>query len=541
MTADEPAVPGPELPGLDAEVEGLDELARGIASAWAPRALASTTLGRERALVRLFGVSGLERGGLPLAGAVVDRSSGGSTERLAEGVSLPFGMALAEYAVPAQELANAVAHGYVDLVREAELLADRDHRARAEAAVAGLVAGALERIDANRTARRELSAVLGEPPLPRLAVSLRAKDASTAAREAAALAAAGFDILQVKVPVGRELSALLEAAGVEVEEWSPDDPARHRADASDVAPAGSQRGFAAIRRAVDEAGATRRAYVRLASAAPPLTAPEQAVVAAFERVDVVVADAMTEIVASGVDPDRALADHAFAAGIHHRAGTVVLVGPGPLVVGPDMAAGRPSDPATRSGRALGLQLLGIHLATACGLPADQLVAGAVPGFLAVEPQGAARALAEVVLRRRLLPGHALWFSGDGDPGRRDPFGALAALAGILPPDGSTDIVHVATGEGGATTEVAEASAARDSIAAGLLLARSRAGGALTGIALDHARGTLGAARAALDALARVGWGSILGEEFDAPDRRRYGSGAVVERSEANDPLSTAFG
>jgi hypothetical protein len=66
---------------------------------------------------------------------------------------------------------------------------------------------------------------------------------------------------------------------------------------------------------------------------------------------------MAEIVANAVEPDRALADHAFAHRLARRAGTMIIVGPGPLVVAPDLSSGVPSDPATRAGRALALQLL----------------------------------------------------------------------------------------------------------------------------------------------------------------------------------------
>ena len=95
--------------------------------------------------------------------------------------------------------------------------------------------------------------------------------------------------------------------------------------------------------------------------------PEGAVVAAFERVDMVEADPMAEIVGGGVDPDRSLADHAFAARFHRRADTMVSIGAGPLVVAPDLASGVPADVVTRSGRALALQLLGVALARADGI------------------------------------------------------------------------------------------------------------------------------------------------------------------------------
>ena len=65
--------------------------------------------------------------------------------------------------------------------------------------------------------------------------------------------------------------------------------------------------------------------------------------------------------------------------------------------------GVPSDPATRSGRALALQLLGVALAKADGIAADRIVVGAYPGWLADEPSAVARILAEVDIRRALFP------------------------------------------------------------------------------------------------------------------------------------------
>lgn len=543
-----PSRPEPGLPDLDRELAKLDELARGIAAAWAPRAAAATTIGRERALLRLYGVSGLDRSGLPLAGSVVDRYVGGSPARLADGVTLAFGSALVEYDIDPQQLATDVSAGLIDLALESRLLADRDQRTRADQTIRAIVDGALARIDANRTATRELCSVLGEPSPPWVSTSIRHAEAPGAALEARDLASAGFDVLRVEVPMGRELSGLLEAAGLDVEPWRSarstedmDGSSTSTASASDVerAPAGSQRGLAAIRQAVDEAAATRRAYVRLASAAPPLAAPEQAVVAAFERVDLVISDVMGEIVGSGVDPDRALADHAFAAAIHRRAGTTVLVGAGPLAVGPDLASGQPSTAATRSGRALALQLLGIHLARAAHLPADQLVAGALPAFLEDELSGSALALAEVALRRHLLPDHALWFSTEARQGAADAV-AQARIGGVLPGDGSVALLHVdpqGQGNQGRRVPADAAASARTTLDGGLLLARSRSGGVLAGPALEHARGTIRAAIATLEALAGEGWGSVLGEEFDDPERHRFGSDAVAERTEANDPLA----
>ncbi len=231
----------------------------------------------------------------------------------------------------------------------------------------------------------------------------------------------------------------MQSAGVEPPEWQPGTrggPGRRSTDidAPDPAPSGSQRALARLRRAADGVAAERRGYVRLGTAIPPLGVPEGAVVAAFERVDLVEADPVAEIVVGGVDPDRSLADHAFARRLHRRADTFVSIGPGPLVVAPDLHSGVPSDPATRSGRALALQLLGVALARADGLSADRIVVGAYPAWLADEPSAVARIMAEVDVRRTLFADHVIRFDeppADGHaagPGSAWSFVVAAALA-----------------------------------------------------------------------------------------------------------------
>ena len=73
-----------------AGLERLDALADPLAAAWAARARASTTVGRERAILRAFGVGGLDRDGRPLAWSVVDRWLAGEPSRLGAGIALPF-------------------------------------------------------------------------------------------------------------------------------------------------------------------------------------------------------------------------------------------------------------------------------------------------------------------------------------------------------------------------------------------------------------------------------------------------------------------
>jgi len=516
-------------------VDRLVDLAGTLAGAWGARARTCTTAGQERAILRMFGVGGLDRTGQPLASEVVERYVLGRPDRLAGGIALPFAAALLEYETTPQELALDVASGAVDLGLEAEVLRDRGRRVAAEEAARLLGGAALDRIDANRTARLELVDLLGDSERPWVGATLAAPDLRSAGREAAMLATSGVDVVQVSVPALRELADHLHDQGLDVPFWRPRrGDGGSPPDVAEPAPAGSQRGLAELRQAVDAVAAERRSYARLATVALPLAAPEQALVAAFERIDVVAADMVAEIVDGRVDPDRALSDHAFAQRIVARSGASLLVGPGPLVVAPDLARGVPSDGATRAGRAFALQLVGVRLAALNGLSGGRLLAGALPAWLLEERDATVAAIAQVVVRRAAMPDVPLAFE-------EPPPGTLAAViwpsvhAAVLPLAGPAGIVIRATGGAGAP---GAATASRATAAVAAEVARSLGPLEPRGPALDHARATVAAALETLERLATRGWPSVLGATLAGDDRGRLGADAVVERTESFDPFDS---
>jgi len=193
-------------------LDRLLERAETLAGAWGARARASTTVGQERAMLRLFGVSGLDRSGRPLAGAAVDRWLSSAHDGLGGGIALPFAMGMAEYDLTPHELALEVAAGNVDLGLEAALLAESDRRAVAVAGATALSRAALDRIDANRTARRELLAVLGDPPRPWLGAALAAPAIVDALDEARIAIDRAIDFQRRAEPVPSRLGDFLMAS-----------------------------------------------------------------------------------------------------------------------------------------------------------------------------------------------------------------------------------------------------------------------------------------------------------------------------------------
>ena len=517
--------PGDLSTALAAVASRADAMAARLADA----ATTTTTLARERALLRLIGVGGIDREGRPLAAEVVDRYVGEDRSRLAGGIGLPFAVALLEYEATPQSLALDVASGAIDLRLEAQLLADPSRRAAAADHLATLVTAAVARIDANRVARRDSLLVLGDGPEPWIGATLHEGPIETARAETVVLARAGLDIVHVRVPAGRELAVRLRDRGHDIA-WHP----RAVGVTEEPEPAGSQRGIAKLRDTLDEAAAERGAYLRLAVIPAALASPEAAIVAAFERVDVLELDPMAEIVTIGVHPERALADFAAAVRIARRAEFAILVGAGPPVVAPDLDAGVNSDAPARSGRALALQLLTIAIARRLGLQGEQVIADALPAWVMGETDPAARAAADVALRRALLDDARLAFT--------EPPGDAAAVwpsivAAVQPGDGVALVSRRTNAGTGAVAQIAgraraAAEAARELDAA--LSART-----LRGVGLEHAAGALAAARGLLDTLADEGWGPLTGAATTGWGGIAADSVATMAPDE--DPLAAALG
>lgn len=535
---------------LSKQAEAVRKRAADLASQFSGRARRSATIAQERAILRMLGVDGLDRAGRPLAATVADGYCGSDARRLSRGVLLPFTVAMLEYDMEPHELALDVASGAVDLGLEAQLLTRPDRFAAAEKKAIRLLGAALARFDANRTAAREMRDVLGLPPEPWLGVAVEAAEVGAAISETRAILGSGAGLVQIRVPASWEFAEARRQAGLDIPGLFDEDRPRderprdkaHRwvgrklrsdaASAADQVPAGSQRGLATLRQTADEAAAERRCYANLMTVTSAFAAPEQAVVAAFERIDYVAVDPIREIVEDNVDPDRAIADHSFAHRLQARAGCRVVIGPGPLALGADVASGIPSDAATRAGRALALQAIGTELALVDGLSADRLMLGAVPDWVA-DDGNMASILLQTWLRRALYPGHRL---------------ALGGAAGWLAAGRSAAAVAAMTGaaasvvlEPCAPSGVSKAAADLELVADAARAVRSTLGdGALHGDAADAAARTLVAADTVLAKLAVEGWSSLLGPgALGGPGGRdaeleRLGSAAVVERASGHD-------
>jgi len=512
----------------DAGLERVRGLAQELAASLGEEARRTTTVGIERAVLRLVGVGGLDREGRPLAASVVERAAGGDAGRLARGVLLPFVAAMSLYEAPPADIAQDVATGAIDLDLEAEALADPRRAAEVRSSAEALVSAAFARIEADRTARMDLLDVLGDPPPPLVGFPVRATHVDEARDEVAVLVVGGADVVRIDVPPSRELADLVPDTSGLAHSEAEARAARDARLAGETAPTGSQRALAVIRSVVDEAAAERRAYARVLAVPRPLGAPETAVVASAERLDIVAADPMSEIVDGGIDPARALADHSFLRRVLRRAGSGVILGAGPLVMGPDFAAGVPERTVVHVGRALALQALSVELARADGMDDAALLLGTLPAWMLDDRTAGAVAIAYVAAQRRLFPGLGLALeepSGDGPA--RDRWRQLHTLALIVA--GGAALVGRDTDLDGAAAAAAETRTA----SAGAARIAAEAGPIGFGPGFGEAGAAIAASAAAtLESLRDGGWEAILGP--GGAGVGRLATGTVARRADAPD-------
>ena len=156
--------------------------------------------------------------------------------------------------------------------------------------------------------------------------------------------------------------------------------------------------------------------------------------------------------------------------------------------------------------------------------------GALPDWLADESDFAARAAAEIALRRALLPRQPLAFV---EPAMGDEVSARwqAVVTALLPDAGDVELIL--------RRSHASAVATRGMAQAAASLRASRNPPELTGVAAAHASASVAAALETLEALGDRGWQALV----DHPLGIRAGGAvdAVAERTETFDPLSAEVG
>ncbi len=263
-----------------------------------------TTVGVERTVARAYGVVGADGEGTPLANALVDRMH--AAKQTGIGVAYFLGRALVEGASSVQDAAEQLAFGEdVDWSRRGVSPAE------ARGALALATNAALHRIDTAREAREAFKErhEVGETPLRYVIVATG--NIYDDAVQAKAARFAGADIV-----------AVIRATAQSLLDYVPEGPTTEGYGGTYA----TQENFRIIRKACDEASEECGKYCAQTNYSSGLCMSEIAWMAAVERLDMLLNDAMYGILFRDINMQRTFVDQYFSRRLIARAGIVINTG-----------------------------------------------------------------------------------------------------------------------------------------------------------------------------------------------------------------------
>jgi beta-lysine 5,6-aminomutase alpha subunit len=265
-----------------------------------------TTVGVERTVARAYGVVGADGEGTPLCNTLVDRlHEKGLTGR---GVAYFLGKGLLEGAASVQEAAEHLAWG------EGALDGDPASWPSAQAAAGALETAtrdALARIDLARSAREAFKGRFPAAPTPHKYVIVATGNIYDDAVQAKAARFAGADIV-----------AVIRATAQSLLDFVPEGATTEGYGGTFA----TQENFKIIRTACDEASLETGAYCAQTNYSSGLCMSEIAWMAAVERLDMLLNDAMYGILFRDINMRRTFVDQYFSRRIIGRSGIVINTG-----------------------------------------------------------------------------------------------------------------------------------------------------------------------------------------------------------------------
>jgi beta-lysine 5,6-aminomutase alpha subunit len=265
-----------------------------------------TTVGVERTVARAYGVVGADAEGTPLANKLVDRlHARGLTGR---GVAFFLGRALLEGASSVQEAAEALAFGSA---AEGDDPGTWPSAAQARGALGRATAEAIARIDRARADREAFKGRFPEAPTPLRYVIVATGNIYDDATQAKAARYAGADIV-----------AVIRATAQSLLDYVPEGATTEGYGGTFA----TQENFKIIRQACDEASVEAGQYCAQTNYSSGLCMSEIAWMAAVERLDMLLNDAMYGILFRDINMRRTFVDQYFSRRIIARSGIVINTG-----------------------------------------------------------------------------------------------------------------------------------------------------------------------------------------------------------------------
>ncbi len=265
---------------------------------------AHTSVGVERTMLRAYGVEGTDDQGAPLVNLAVERYQ--KAGLLGRGIAYWLGRALLAGAGSVQDAAERLAFGH-----ELDRGEGGPDVAAVRRALEPHVTAAIARIDHARTERDALATRIPKGPTPHKYVIVATGNIYDDALQAKAAAFAGADVV-----------AVIRATAQSLLDYVP-----HGATTEGYGGTfATQENFRIVRRALDEATQEYGRYVQQTNYSSGLCMAEIAWMAAVERLDMLLNDAMYGILFRDINMCRTFVDQYVSRRFIARAGIVINTG-----------------------------------------------------------------------------------------------------------------------------------------------------------------------------------------------------------------------
>ncbi len=328
--------------GLDFEkVEYARGKAREIANQVQDFVENYTTVAVERTLCRLLGIDGIDSNDVPLPNVVVEELKAKGV--LNQGVMFYIGNAMVETKLSAQEIAEQISEGKLDITKfPIHPMPD------IKKALEPTINKTIEKIRGNRLRRENYINTIGEGSKPYLYIIVATGNIYEDVVQAQAGARQGADIIAVIRTTGQSLLDYVPY-GATTEGFG--------------GTFATQENFRIMRKALDEVGEEVGRYIRLCNYCSGLCMPEIAAMGALEGLDVMLNDALYGILFRDINMQRTLIDQYFSRIINGFAGVIINTGEDNYLT--------TADAYEEAHTVLASDLINEQLALLAGLPEEQ--------------------------------------------------------------------------------------------------------------------------------------------------------------------------
>ena len=304
-----------------------------------------TTVAVERTICRLLEIDGVNSEDVPLPNVVVDQLKENGV--LSEGVLFFMGNAMIETGLTPQEIAEKIANEELDITK-----LKMNPIEKIKETIEPNIDATVEKLRNNREKRNEYLNTIGEGAKPYLYVIVATGNIYEDVVQAQAAARQGADIV-----------AVIRTTGQSLLDYVPYGPTTEGFGGTMA----TQANFKIMREALDEVGEEVGRYIRLCNYCSGLCMPEIAAMGAFERLDVMLNDALYGILFRDINMKRTLVDQFFSRVINGFAGVIINTGEDNYLT--------TADAVEEAHTVLASDFINEQLALMAGIPEEQMGLG----------------------------------------------------------------------------------------------------------------------------------------------------------------------